>query len=29
MVFPGRGHLLFHEEPDAVAAVLAFAGELP
>jgi pimeloyl-ACP methyl ester carboxylesterase len=28
LVFPGRGHLLFHEEPEAVAAVLAFAEEL-
>ena len=29
VVFPGRGHLLFHEDPEAVAAVLAFAEELP
>jgi pimeloyl-ACP methyl ester carboxylesterase len=24
-VYPGRGHLLFHEEPEAVAAIAAFA----
>jgi pimeloyl-ACP methyl ester carboxylesterase len=29
IVFPGRGHLLFHEDPEAVAAVLAFAETLP
>ena len=29
IVFPGRGHLLFHEDPEAVAAVLAFAEDLP
>ena len=28
-VFPGKGHLLFHEEPEAVAAVGAFAQEQP
>ncbi|HEY7381623.1 MAG TPA: alpha/beta hydrolase [Gaiella sp.] len=26
-VFPGRGHLLFHEDPEAVAAVLEFASD--
>lgn len=29
VVFPGRGHLLFHEDPEAVAAVMAFAEGLP
>ena len=29
LVFPGKGHLLFHEDPEAVAAVLAFAEDLP
>jgi pimeloyl-ACP methyl ester carboxylesterase len=27
VVFPGRGHLLFHEDPEAVAVVMAFAEE--
>ncbi len=29
IVFPDKGHLLFHEDPEAVAAVSAFAKELP
>jgi pimeloyl-ACP methyl ester carboxylesterase len=28
VIFAGRGHLLFHEDPTAVAAVMAFAEEL-
>lgn len=28
-LFPGKGHLLFHEEPEAVDAVIAFAQEQP
>ena len=29
VIFTGRGHLLFHEDPEAVAEVLAFAEALP